>query len=186
MMNMTKNILLAALLVMALAGCSSEADTSAGVSSADAEQAEVAPLVVNELDAAGMEKILAENKGKAVFICFWSVTCPACDKEIPELEKLAAEYGADELKLMLVNVDPTASNIARYFDDFRPISELYHGSNDLAEAYGVYRIPHLVLYDTSGEKFLDQSGFFPSKMLESLVEHALGKSSGMMGAKDAS
>jgi thiol-disulfide isomerase/thioredoxin len=108
------------------------------------------------------------------------VTCPACDKEIPELEKLTEAYGGDELRLMLINVDPTAGSIGKYFGEYRPVSEVYHGSDDLVEAYGVYRIPHLVLYTAEGEKFLDQAGFFPSKMLQSLVEHALGR--GKMGS----
>ncbi|MBU1247145.1 MAG: redoxin domain-containing protein [Proteobacteria bacterium] len=154
--------------VLTLAGCSGAPD-----SSPEADPASSPSFEITSIDAAGMETLLAANKGKVVFLCFWSVSCPACKQEIPELETLAAKYSPDQLKLMLVNLDPTPESIAAFFGEQIPVTEQYHGSNDLAQAYGIYTIPHLVMYDVEGDVFLNKSGFFPAKMLDALVEHAL-------------
>lgn len=167
------HILMVALLALAVGACGSEGESAAP--QGKAETAAQAEFAVTELDAAAMKTILAENTGKAVFVCFWSVNCPACEKEIPELEALADVYSPDDLKVMLVNLDPTADMIPAFFQGHVPVTEQYHGSNDLAEAYGVVAIPHLVLYDTAGDVFLNKAGFFPAKMLEALVDHATGK-----------
>ncbi len=156
-------------LVLLLSACSTEPETSSEGAIVLAEQLSY-PIM--ELDAQGMKQILAENKGKAVFLCFWSVSCSACEKEIPELETLVNMFGPDKLKLMLINLDPTADAISVFFGNYTPVSEQYHGSADLGEAYGVFSIPHVVLYDTVGDVFLNKAGFFPARMLQALVERA--------------
>ncbi len=155
-------------LILLLSACSSEPET--GSVSAVSPAGLSYPIM--ELDAQGMKQILAENKGKAVFLCFWSVSCPACEKEIPELEALVNTFGPEKLKLMLINLDPSSDAIPAFFGDYVPVSEQYHGSQDLGEAYGVISIPHLVLYDTVGDVFLNKAGFFPARMLQALVKRA--------------
>lgn len=163
---LTLALLLAAALV---AGCSSEPAADTGET---ARAASGADFPVTELDAAGMKQLLAENRGKAVFLCFWSVNCPACEQEIPELEKLADMYSGDDLKVMLVNLDPSAEAVRAYFQT-APVTEQYHGSTDLAEAYGVYAIPHLVMYNSKGDVIFNKSGYFPAAMLEAVVEYGI-------------
>ncbi len=47
---------------------------------------------------------LSALRGTPVVINFWATWCPPCRKEMPELEKLWLDYGADG-KLMLLGVD---------------------------------------------------------------------------------
>ncbi|MGE4503802.1 MAG: TlpA family protein disulfide reductase [Desulfovibrionaceae bacterium] len=169
-------ILLAALLA---AGCSSDpAPTSTGAEGTSASapahaSGSASSYEVRELTAQGMKDLLAESRGKSVLACFWSVNCPACEQEIPELEKLADTYAGDGLRVLLINLDPDPGAVRSYFGEHVPVTEQFHGSGDLAEAYGVYAIPHLVLHDAEGGVFFNKAGYFPAKMLEAIVEHGM-------------
>lgn len=166
-------MLLAALFA---AGCSSDpAKPAAGAEPASGSAAAPAKadFEVREIDAAGMKALLAENPDTAFLLCFWSVNCPACEQEIPELEKLADAYAGDNLRILLVNLDPQPAMVKAYFGEHTPVTEQYHGANDLAEAYGVYAIPHLVLHKAGGDVFFNKSGYFPAKMLEAIIEHGI-------------
>ncbi len=142
-----------------------------GVSLAKAAEAgQSSGLHMTELNTSGMVKILSENKGKAIVVCFWSTSCPACVKEIPELEALAARHDADEVKIMMINLDRSTQAATAFFGNTVPKAEQYHGSPFLARDYGVRSIPHLVLYDKNGAVFLNEPGYFPANMLEALLK----------------
>lgn len=59
---------------------------------------------------------LADLKGKIVFIDFWSLSCAACFKELPELNELARKYPADKFVLISL-MDDSREELLRRFDN---------------------------------------------------------------------
>jgi len=48
---------------------------------------------------------LADFKGRAVIVNFWASWCAPCIVELPELERLAVSLKADDIQVILVNLD---------------------------------------------------------------------------------
>ena len=72
------------------------------------------------IDAAGYQKILADNHGKPLLITFWATWCEPCRAEFPMLNELIKEYQPKGLKVIGINLDDdgdlilTRRFIARY------------------------------------------------------------------------
>ncbi len=82
------------------------------------------PLIMTD----GSEATLASFKGELVLATVWFTTCPFCGKEMPMLDKLAADLkarGIDNIRLLPVSIDnfvyretPEAAQtrIAKFYD----------------------------------------------------------------------
>ncbi len=62
---------------------------------------------VREIDAAGLQKLLARNATEArpLLINFWATWCEPCREEFPDLVKIDAEYRARGLDFVIVSLD---------------------------------------------------------------------------------
>jgi thiol-disulfide isomerase/thioredoxin len=56
-------------------------------------------------DSRKQVRTLASYKGNVVFIDFWASWCATCQLELPELDRLAAEYKGKKLQVVAINVD---------------------------------------------------------------------------------
>ena len=56
-------------------------------------------------DEKGNQVRLAALKGRPLIVNFWASWCAPCIAELPELEKLAASYAAEQPLVVLVNLD---------------------------------------------------------------------------------
>src|SRR5262245_28075679 len=54
---------------------------------------------------AGLEKAIADAKGKVVVVDFWATFCAPCKKEFPNLVQLHKQYGPEKIVCMSVTVD---------------------------------------------------------------------------------
>ncbi|CAH8293144.1 AhpC/TSA family protein [Mariniflexile fucanivorans] len=64
-----------------------------------------ANLDLEVYDFAGFEKFLNRDDGKIHVINFWATWCAPCVKELPYFEKLNAEYGNENVEVLLVSLD---------------------------------------------------------------------------------
>jgi len=78
--------------------------------------------------ATGQTVSLNDFKGKVVLLHFWSITCPACKIEEPQLDNLKRAYNGSGLEILGINlVDPPAA-IQKYAATTRaPFSIVYDG-----------------------------------------------------------
>ena len=58
-------------------------------------------------DPAGQPVKLSAFRGKTVLLNLWATWCVPCRGEMPELDKLQAEFGSDKFEVVAVNIDTT-------------------------------------------------------------------------------
>ena len=63
------------------------------------------PRAITTIDAAGLERELAEMRGQVVIVNLWASWCTPCLKEIPMLMQLAADLQARGVRLVGVAMD---------------------------------------------------------------------------------
>jgi len=85
------------------------------------------PREVSELrfaDARGRELTLADFRGRTVLVNIWATWCPPCVKEMPTLDRLAADLGGEDFEVLAINVDLNNPERARAFLDDIGVEEL--------------------------------------------------------------
>lgn len=87
-----------------------------------------------------------------VLLVFWATWCPSCVEEIPELNRLKAEYPEDKLQILSVNVQESRSRVSRFLKKNSmkyPVLLDEHG--EVAGAYNLVGLPVSVLLAKGGE-----------------------------------
>jgi thiol-disulfide isomerase/thioredoxin len=62
-------------------------------------------LIAGELDAKGLAKRIAKEKGHVVLVNFWATWCVPCREEFPDLSRLQQDYGSRGLQVLGVSTD---------------------------------------------------------------------------------
>ena len=86
----------AALAVFAFAGCSRQTSAKPIADQRSAKEANPAPvdeeaISLKILDFAGLERLIADKRGKVVVVDAWSTACPPCVHDFPQLVALIAD-----------------------------------------------------------------------------------------------
>ena len=115
-------------------------------------------------DAQGGEHRLADLvRGKAAVIVYWSVSCPHCRTEIPQLLSMAQSLEGNPMVMLFVNVDGKAMTPAvkayahreglpkPWLMDMGPEDSL-----PMADAYDIIGTPAVLVLDKSGKLLLAQ------------------------------
>ncbi|MBP1597986.1 MAG: Thiol-disulfide isomerase and thioredoxin [Acidobacteria bacterium] len=69
-----------------------------------------------EVDAAGLRKIIAAQKGKVVFVNMWATWCAPCVAEFPDVVRLYQKYHARGLEVIAVSFDTDAATAIPFLD----------------------------------------------------------------------
>jgi cytochrome c biogenesis protein CcmG/thiol:disulfide interchange protein DsbE len=109
-------------------------------------------LTLTALDGSPIH--LADFKDQIVFLNFWATWCVPCQDEMPALQKLQDEHGAEGIRVIAVT-DPTSGQTE---DDIRTFVSTYHLtltvalSSDIAlyQQFGVAQIPITFIIDRAG------------------------------------
>ncbi len=95
------------------------------------------------------------GKGKYVLIDFWASWCPPCRAEMPKLIEAYKTYKGKDFEIVGISLDKEneawVNGIKTLNITWPQISDLKFWDSDLAAAYGINSIPHLVLLDKEGK-----------------------------------
>jgi peroxiredoxin/TolA-binding protein len=98
---------------------------------------------------------LADYRGKAVVIQYWTTSCDVCTKDHELLGNLYNKYGGTELEIIGVNLDYSRDKLVEYLKEKRlPWKQLYEkGGFDgrLASELGVVTVPLMLLIGPDGK-----------------------------------
>jgi len=138
------------------------------------ERAEAAPaLTVRSVEQ--LDRTLAEQRGKVVLINLWASWCGPCRREIPRLNRLAAEFGAGEFELWGINAESfeggelqrVAAELGIEYEVYRPAAPL----SGVFQGEGV--IPHSWLIDREGRVRASHAGLPSERSLRRVTQELL-------------
>ena len=109
------------------------------------------------------ETSLSTREGTPVVLNFWSISCPYCVQQLPNLESVALQ-SQGELEVIAVNTRDSASRIRTFFGDYEPTMTIAVDTN--GQAFRSY----CLAYDNAGgyipfTLFIDSEGTVQDKRI---------------------
>lgn len=152
-----------------------------------AQQPAVKPAVPDPvlIDLPGYQKVLAELRGKPVWVNFWATWCEPCRDEYPIVNQLAKKYAAQGLVVIGVSLDDDGEMtlVRRFLARNQPIFRNYRRLPGKDEAFinGVSprwsgAIPASFFYAPDGRLLKSLVGEHTGKEFEAILRQLLAAS----------
>lgn len=95
---------------------------------------------------------LADLRGKAVWLNFWTTWCPPCQSEVPILRDVSERYRDRGLELIAISVQETsAADVQAYADRYQLRYTIgFDGSGEIFHEYKAFGLPTQVFIDPDG------------------------------------
>ena len=103
---------------------------------------------LNDVD--GKPLRLSDLAGSVVVLDFWATWCDPCKKSMPEFEQLSREYGNRKVVVLGISLDKggdAAAKVRAYAADKKLTYRMAVDDCSVAKAYGIVRIPAMVILD---------------------------------------
>ncbi len=111
-------------------------------------------------DAAGNPVDSNSFRGKLVVLNFWATWCPPCRLEMPAMERLYQEFRGKGLEIVAVNFMESREQVQAFAEEQKlTYPMLLDGKAEIAEQYGVMRLPETVLIGREGEVLAKAIGY---------------------------
>ncbi|MGE4431129.1 MAG: TlpA family protein disulfide reductase [Sphingobium sp.] len=163
---------------------SGEAPASAGADAKasyviDRSKAGTAPPDFVFADDKGKDVTLARFAGKPILINLWATWCAPCVAEMPQLDRIAGEYGKGGLQVLTISQDMQGPDkVLPFFTDkgFRTIKPWLDPENQFGLHYATGLLPTSVLYDAAGKEVARVTGALDWESAEArkLIDEAVG------------
>jgi len=112
----------------------------------------------------------ADFRGSVVVLDYWATWCPACRREMPELEKLYQRYRANSrISFWAVDVQTggeTPEKARAFMQNAGYTLPIALGSENSSQALNPEGFPSLVIIDTTGRVRLIHTGYDRSEQLQ--------------------
>jgi len=130
-------------------------------------------------DADGNKVSLSDFYGKPILVNFWATWCPPCKAELPDFDRVYADYGEDVV-FMMVNMtdgsrDTVESAQAFVSDNGYSFPVYFDRDLDAAYTYGASSIPMTVLIDADANIVGAQIGILTEDQLRTILDAELAK-----------
>ena len=130
-------------------------------------------------DAEGNKVSLSDFYGKPILVNFWATWCPPCKAELPDFDRVYADYGEDVV-FMMVNMtdgsrDTVESAQAFVSDNGYTFPVYFDRDLDAAYTYGASSIPMTVLIGADANIVGAQVGILTEEQLRTILDAELAK-----------
>lgn len=139
------------------------------------------PVRAATLDSTHRVKTLADYKGKVVLLNVWATWCEPCRVEMPSIEKLHEEFGAQGLSVVAVSVDDagTEEQIRAFAKELKLTFEILHDPSEVTKAnYQITGFPETFIIGREGiiRKKVIGAADWSSAANRALIRELLGTS----------
>ena len=111
-------------------------------------------------DATGNRVDSTSFRGKVVVLNFWATWCPPCRLEMPAMERLYQEFRGRGLEIVAVNFMESRELVQAFAEEQKLTYPMLLDSRaEIAEQYGVMRLPETVLIGREGELIAKTIGY---------------------------
>lgn len=115
--------------------------------------------IIKFKDINGKEISLAELEGKVVFINFWATWCPPCLAEMPSINTLHKQFGADEdVVFIMVDADGDFKKSLSYMDKRQYKMPVYAMASNVPENLFKGSLPTTIVFDKKGRISFHEEG----------------------------
>ncbi|MEM9690352.1 MAG: TlpA disulfide reductase family protein [Pseudomonadota bacterium] len=114
----------------------------------------------------GQRILLSEGKGQLQIVSFWATWCPPCREELPILNAIQTQVGADRLRVIAINLEEPRRQFRRAmraYKDFE-LTFVHDKRGTIARRYGVKGIPFMVILDVDGTVAYTHTGYNESEL----------------------
>jgi len=121
---------------------------------------ELNPLITD--NNSELEQIIAENKGKVIYLDFWASWCGPCRQSFPWLNRMQEHH--NDLKIISINLDNNKSLADKFLTDVPAnFTVIYDPKGVFAKQYKIKGMPSSYLINKAGKLISAHSGFSLSK-----------------------
>ena len=134
---------------------------------------------LSQVDAAGLSRAVAGQKGKVVLVNFWATWCAPCVAEFPDIVRLYQKYNAKGLRVIAVSFDEEAPTAIPFLDkqkaEFLTLIKSPKQDDDIfiktfdKDSGETPALPMSWVYDRSGKRQYFKMGRFDPMALEKLI-----------------
>jgi thiol-disulfide isomerase/thioredoxin len=107
------------------------------------------------------EDVLAQYKGKVIYVDFWASWCPPCRGEMPSSQKLHSQFEGKDVVFLYISFDRAADAWKGGIEKMDIKGVHYFPAGDANQAvstkYGITGIPRYMLVDKTGKVINDDA-----------------------------
>ena len=99
----------------------------------------------------GTKVSLKDLAGKPAVLIFWTAWCPSCKAEVPHVNRLAAEFQKQGVRVLGINIGEGSARVREGIKDFKIKYDVVRDADaQVAETYQVIGTPTVVFLDKKG------------------------------------
>jgi thiol-disulfide isomerase/thioredoxin len=118
-----------------------------------------------------IDKILASNRGKVIYMDCWATWCGPCIAEMPNSKRLIESYKNKEVVFIFICLDSESREWKSIISKYSPGGQHFllskNQSSDFRKVFGIKGVPHYILFDKNGdinENGTQSPGFIKDKL----------------------
>jgi thiol-disulfide isomerase/thioredoxin len=95
---------------------------------------------------------ISDSAGKILIVSFWATWCPPCLKELPVLNAIQKQAGADRVRVIAINLEEPRRQFRKAmkaFEDFE-ITFSHDKNGRIAKDFRVKSVPNMFIVDVDG------------------------------------
>jgi len=125
---------------------------------------------IEHVNRSGLNKIIADNKGKVVLVNLWATWCPYCRKELPGFNELYKKY-KDKIEIIGVSFDKNGEKeLPPFLKKWEIKYPVYLGGDDIPSSYDLLGFPTTIIYDTEGSETKKHVGYVSKEVFEENIK----------------